>query len=67
MPRDQLKVADALATVAGPGLPATADAVAVTHHTSGNVLIAGIEDNTDHYQFVVPEGEVGLLDRGSPW
>jgi hypothetical protein len=54
-------VADALTTVAGPGLPATADAVAVTHHTSGSVLIAGIEDNADHYRFVIPGGEVGLL------
>jgi hypothetical protein len=53
--------ADALAAVAGPGLPATADAVAVTHRTSGSVLVADIEDTADHYRFAVPAGEVGLL------
>ena len=54
-------VADALAAVAGPGLPATADAVAVTHHTSGAILVADIEENADHYRFEVPAGELGLL------
>lgn len=54
--------ADALATAAGvAGLPATADAVAVTHRTSGSILVADIEDNADHYRFAVPAGEVGLL------
>jgi hypothetical protein len=53
--------ADVLAAVAGPGLPGTADVVAVTHQTSGNVLIAAIEDNADQYRFEVPEGEAGLL------
>jgi hypothetical protein len=54
--------ADALAAVAGPaGLPATADAVAVSHRTSGSVLVTDIEDNADHYRFMVPAGDVGLL------
>lgn len=54
--------ADALATAAGTaGLTATADAVAVTHHTNGTVLVADIEDNADHYQFMVPGGDAGLL------
>jgi hypothetical protein len=53
--------ADVLAAVAGPGLPGTADVVAVTHQTSGNVLITAIEDNADQYRFEVPEGEAGLL------
>jgi hypothetical protein len=54
--------ADALATASGPrGLPATADAVAVTHRTSGSVLIADIEDKSDHYRFEVPAGDTGLL------
>jgi hypothetical protein len=55
-------VADALAVVArASGLPATADAVAVRHHTSGSILITGVEDNVDHYRFAVPAGETGLL------
>jgi hypothetical protein len=55
-------IAEAMATVVGPaGLPATADAVAVTHQTSGIVLVTDIEDNADHYQFTGPAGETGLL------
>jgi hypothetical protein len=57
-------VADALAAVAGPGLPATADAVAVAHHTSGAILVADIEEHADHYRFEVPAGETGLLVVG---
>jgi hypothetical protein len=53
--------ADVLAAIAGPELPATADVVAVTHRTSGSVLVAAIEDNADQYRFKVPAGEVGLL------
>jgi hypothetical protein len=54
--------ADALTAVAGPaGLPATADAVAVTHRTCGSVLITDIEDNADHYRFQAPAGQPGLL------
>ena len=60
--RHRATVTDALAVVAGPaGLPATADAVAVTHRTSGAVLATDLEDYTDHYRFAVPAGEVGLL------
>jgi hypothetical protein len=60
--RDLATVTDALAAVAGPaGLPATADAVAVTHRTGGAVLVTDIEDYADHYRFAVPVGEVGLL------
>jgi hypothetical protein len=60
--RRSATAADALAAVAGAtGLPATADAVAITHHTSGTVLVADIEANADHYRFTVPVGEVGLL------
>ncbi len=55
-------VAAALEVAAGPsGLPATADAVAVTHLTSGSILITDIEDSADHYRFTVPAGETGLL------
>lgn len=55
-------VAAALAVAAGPsGLPATADAVAVTHHTSGSILITDVEDNADHHRFAVPAGQTGLL------
>jgi hypothetical protein len=54
-------VADALAVAGGPSLPAAADAVAVTHYTSGSVLVADTEDNADHYRFEVPSGEAGLL------
>ena len=54
-------VADALAVVAGQGLPAAADAVAVTHHTSGRVLVTDIENRADHYRLEVPAGKVGLL------
>ena len=55
-------VAAALTAAAGPsGLPATADAVAVTHHTSGSIVITDMEDNADHYRFTVPAGETGLL------
>jgi hypothetical protein len=54
--------ADATVTAAGvAGLPATADAVAVTHRTSGSILVTDVEDNADHYRFAVPAGEVGLL------
>jgi hypothetical protein len=59
--RQAAAVADALAMVAGSGLPAAADAVAVTHHTSGSIIVADTEDNADHYRFEVPAGEVGLL------
>ena len=60
--RHRATVTDALAVVAGPaGLPATADAVAVTHRTSGAVLATDLEDYADHYRFAVPAGEVGLL------
>jgi hypothetical protein len=59
--RQAATVADALAMVAGSGLPAVADAVAVTHHTSGSVLVTDIENCADHYRFEVPAGEVGLL------
>jgi hypothetical protein len=59
--RQAATVADALAVVAGSGLPAAADAVAVTHHTSGSIIVADTEDNADHYRFEVPAGEVGLL------
>jgi hypothetical protein len=60
--RHPATVTDALAAVAGPaGLPATADAVAVTHRTGGAVLVTDIEDYADHYRFAVPVGEVGLL------
>jgi hypothetical protein len=52
---------DALAVAGGPRLPASADAVAVTHYTNGRVLVADTEDNADHYRFEVPPGEVGLL------
>lgn len=54
-------VADALAAVAGQGLPGTADAVAVAHRTCGAILLADIEDNADQFRFEVPAGEVGLL------
>jgi hypothetical protein len=55
-------VSDALAAVAGPGgLPATADAVAVTHRTAGAVLVTDLKDHADHYQLAVPAGEIGLL------
>lgn len=54
--------ADALATASAvAGLPATADAVAVTHRTSGSILVADIEGNADHYRVTVPAGDVGLL------
>ncbi len=54
--------ADALAVAAGAqGLPATADAVAVTYRTSGTVLVSDIEASADHYRFAIPAGEVGLL------
>ena len=53
-------IADALATV-GSILPPSADAVAVTHCTSGVIMVADIEENTDHYMFEVPAGETGLL------
>jgi hypothetical protein len=54
--------AEALAAAAGPaGLPAKADAVVVTHHTSGSILVTDIEDNADHYRFTVPAGDTGLL------
>lgn len=54
--------ADALTTVAAAGdLPASADAVAVTHRTSGSILVADIEDSADHYRITVPAGELGLL------
>jgi hypothetical protein len=54
--------AEALTAVAGTaGLPATADAVAVTHRTSGSVLVTEIEDNADLYRFQVPAGQTGLL------
>jgi hypothetical protein len=59
--RQAATVADALAVVAGTGLPAAADAVAVTHHTSGRVLVTDIENRSDHYRFEVPAGEIGLL------
>ncbi len=55
-------VAAALAVAAGPSaLPSTADAVAVTHHTSGSILVTDVEENADHYRFTVPAGEAGLL------
>jgi hypothetical protein len=54
-------LADALGVVGGPALPGTADAVAVTHHTDGAILVADIENNADHYRFEVPAGDVGLL------
>ena len=53
-------IADALATV-GSTLPPSADAVAVTHHTSGVIMVADIAENADHYKFEVPAGETGLL------
>jgi hypothetical protein len=59
--RQAATVADALAVAGGPGLPATADAVAVTHHTSGSVLVTDVENCADLYRFEVPAGEVGLL------
>jgi hypothetical protein len=59
--RQPATLADALAMVGGPALPDLADAVAVTHRTSGAILVADIEDNADHYRFQVPAGEVGLL------
>lgn len=55
-------VTDALAAVAGPGgLPAAADAVAVTHRTAGTVLVTDLADYADHYRLAVPVGEIGLL------
>jgi hypothetical protein len=59
--RQAATVADALAVASSSGLPVAADAVAVTHHTNGNILVADTEDNADHYRFEVPAGEVGLL------
>ncbi len=60
--RHPATVTDALAAVAGPaGLPAAADAVAVTHRTGGAVLVTDIEDYADYYRFAIPAGEVGLL------
>jgi hypothetical protein len=59
--RQAATVADALAMVGGAGLPAAADAVAVTHQTSGRVLVTDIENRADHYRLEVPAGEVGLL------
>lgn len=53
-------VADALATV-GTILPPGADAVAVTHRTSGVIMVADTRENADHYKFEVPAGETGLL------
>lgn len=61
-PGQPATAADALAVAtAGAGLPATADAVAVTHRTSGGILIADVEDCADHYRLAVPAGDVGLL------
>lgn len=54
-------VAHALAEVGGAALSATADAIAVSHRTSGVIMVADIKDNADHYRFKVPAGEVGLL------
>lgn len=60
--RQPATVTDALAAVAGQeGLPATADAVAVTHRTGGAVLVTDLDDYADHYRLAVPAGEVGLL------
>jgi hypothetical protein len=60
--RHPATVTDALAAVAGPGgLPATADAVAVTHRTAGAVLVTDLKDYADHYRLAVPAGEIGLL------
>jgi hypothetical protein len=53
--------ADALAAADPAGLPATADAVAITHRTSGSILVTDIEDNADHFRFTVPAGDIGLL------
>lgn len=54
-------LADSLDAVGGSALPGTADAVAVTYHTDGVILVADIEDKADHYRFEVPAGDVGLL------